>query len=80
MKITDDRKEFVFFGDLEVTELLESRNNEGNIYMKLLPVSIPGIKDHTTYNAVNVNTGRYVNFKEDERVIVVHGSFHRERG
>lgn len=76
MKIRDCRKEVVCFEDIAVTELFESCENEGSIYMRLMTVSVPNIGG--SYNAVNVETGRYANFGEDEEVIPVRGSFHRE--
>lgn len=80
MKISDGRKEIVRFGDIAVTDLLERLENEGSIYMKLLPVAIPNLSMCSTYNAVNVVSGRYAKFDDEDEVIPVRGSFHRERG
>lgn len=78
MKITDDRTELAFFGDLEVTGLLESRENEGCIYMKIHPVILAESKSNIVYNAVDVETGGYAKFEDEEEIIPVYGSFHRE--
>lgn len=78
MKITDDRKEGVFFRDIDVAGMLEDPREEGAIYMKLNPIIIPGAVDDDTYNAVNVGTGDYARFFDNERIIPVYGSFHRE--
>ncbi len=78
MQITDDRKEVVFFRSIAVTDLLESLKNDGSIYMKLTPVVSPEQMYCRAYNAVNVTTGRYTIFDEDEVVVPVRGSFHRE--
>lgn len=80
MKICDDRNEAITFGDIGITELFEESRDEGRIYMKIYPVIVAESVDvdDSHYNAVNVETGFYAKFLDDEKVVPVHGSFHRE--
>jgi len=80
MKIVDERKETVLFGDIEVTGLFESC--EGRVYMKIRPVIVAESRDNddTVYNAVNVETGCYNRLDDEDEVVPVYGSFHREGG
>lgn len=77
MKISSKRY-MVRFGDIKVTELFESDKNRGSVYMKINPVLIPNMEEYGTYDAVNVETGGYNNFSEDDDVTPVNGAFHRE--
>lgn len=77
MKISGKRY-MVRFGDIKVTELFESDKNCGSVYMKINPILIPNMEEYGTYDAVNVETGRYNNFSEDDDVTPVNGAFHRE--
>lgn len=78
MKICDYRKDAAVFGDVSVTGLFEDPREEGAVYMKINPVIIPGGIDDDTYNAVNVETGVYARYFDNEDIVPVYGAFHRE--
>lgn len=74
MKISGKRY-MVRFGDIKVTELFESYENCCSVYMKINPILIPDMEEYGTYDAVNVETGAYNNFSEDDDVMSVNGRF-----
>ena len=77
MKICDDRN-YITFGEITVTELFSPIFNDDIVYMKIKPVIVPGSANADTYNAVNVETGYYSKFRDEEVITPVRGEFHRE--
>ena len=79
MKICDCRKEAsVCFRDVPVTGLFEDPREEGTVYMRIKPIIVPGGFDDDTYNALNVETGIYARYFDNEGIMPVYGAFHRE--
>lgn len=80
MKICDCRKEATAFCfcDVPVTGLFEDPREEGTVYMRINPIIVPGGFDDDTYNALNVETGIYARYFDNEEIVPVYGAFHRE--
>ena len=78
MKINDCRKNATTFGNVSVTELFEDPREDGAVYMKINPIIVPGGLDDDTYNSMNVETGVYARYFDDEEITPVYGAFCRE--
>lgn len=76
MKIIPCEKATVCFTDIDVTELFEDK--DGHIYMRIKPVNIADVPQMGTFNAMDMNDGRYASFHYDALVTPVYGSFHRK--